>query len=698
MPARCRSPWPPASTPTPARCRRCFAGPVWTGLPAAPPDGPDRRELDLRGGVLRRTWRTRAGTALRSLRFASLARPGVVGLRAEGPADALSAGPALLAPGDGTTFEEGRHGDIDWARTRSAGGGGITAAARQRHHRRGRLPASWSAWPCTWPTRTAPRRPRRPSSGWPRSRRSGSTRCWPSTARPGRPVGRRRRRPSTATPTSSSPSGSPCSTSGVGRRRRRGGRRGPGLTGPVYARPRLLGCRRVRAAVPGRRRTRRRPGRCSSTASAASGPRPTAGRGPGLAGARFPWESAARRDRGHPAVGRPTRRAGWSAILTGSSEEHIIADVAWAARRYADWTGDDAFLRRPRARAVRWTRPATGPPGPLGRRRARPTSTSVIGPDEYHERVDDNAFTNVMARWNLRRAAELAERPATRPRTRSQAWRRLADALVDGYDPATGRLRAVRRVLRPRAAADRRAGRAAGRRRPVARPRAGPGGQVVKQADVLMLHQLVPEEVAPGLAGAEPDYYEPRTAHGSSLSPAIHAAAAGPGGPPDEALGAVPAGVPAGPRRPDRHHRRRPAPGHHGRRLAGPGHGFLGLRPSGDALDLDPCLPEAWTRSSCACATTASACASGPATTSWSWPPTARCRFASQGCRHRPSPPRRRRLALGRAGMEGGAEAQPGSFGVEAGPPDPEAAGRSAGAAAGRTGEAQMGGMRPPRA
>ena len=29
----------------------------------------------------------------------------------------------------------------------------------------------------------------------------------------------------------------------------------------------------------------------------------------------------------------------------------------------------------------------------------------VIGPDEYHEGVDDNAFTNGMVRWNLRRAA-----------------------------------------------------------------------------------------------------------------------------------------------------------------------------------------------------------------------------------------------------------------------------------------------------
>lgn len=28
-----------------------------------------------------------------------------------------------------------------------------------------------------------------------------------------------------------------------------------------------------------------------------------------------------------------------------------------------------------------------------------------IGPDEHHENVDDNAYTNVMARWNLKRAA-----------------------------------------------------------------------------------------------------------------------------------------------------------------------------------------------------------------------------------------------------------------------------------------------------
>ena len=64
----------------------------------------------------------------------------------------------------------------------------------------------------------------------------------------------------------------------------------------------------------------------------------------------------------------------------------------------------------------------------------------MIGPDEYHEPVDDNAYTNVMARWNLRRARRaVGPRPAPIPDERARALAAtLADALVDGYDPTTG--------------------------------------------------------------------------------------------------------------------------------------------------------------------------------------------------------------------------------------------------------------------
>jgi hypothetical protein len=125
----------------------------------------------------------------------------------------------------------------------------------------------------------------------------------------------------------------------------------------------------------------------------------------------------------------------------------------------------------------------------------------------------------------------------------------------------------------------------------------------------------------------------------------------GPGRRPRSSAGAVPAGLPARPGRPHRHQRRRPACGHHGRGLAGPSHRVPRARPSGDALGLDPTCREPGRRSSSARATTASICASGLATTIWSWPPTARCRF---GCPAAGSnrEPARRELATSQAGMK----------------------------------------------
>jgi trehalose/maltose hydrolase-like predicted phosphorylase len=144
----------------------------------------------------------------------------------------------------------------------------------------------------------------------------------------------------------------------------------------------------------------------------------------------------------------------------------------------------------------------------------------VIGPDEYHEPVDDNAFTNVLARWNLRRAAALDGVDAGE-RAR---WLALADALVDGYDRTSGLYEQFAGffALEPLVIEE------IAPRRPIAAELLlgadrTAAAQVLKQADVLMLHQLLPDEVAPGSVLPNLDYYEPRTAHGSSLSPAIHA-------------------------------------------------------------------------------------------------------------------------------------------------------------------------------
>ena len=124
--------------------------------------------------------------------------------------------------------------------------------------------------------------------------------------------------------------------------------------------------------------------------------------------------------------------------------------------------------------------------------------------------------------------------------------------------------------------------------------------QVIKQADVLMLHHLVPEEVRPARSPPNLDFYGPRTAHGSSLSPAIHAAAAGP------------AGRPTGPRAVPPRARLdlddltgTTAGGLHLATMGGVwqalAHGFLGLRPHPDHLDIDPRLPRSWDALSSGC-------------------------------------------------------------------------------------------------
>ncbi len=154
----------------------------------------------------------------------------------------------------------------------------------------------------------------------------------------------------------------------------------------------------------------------------------------GRAGGRFPWKSAA--DGGEVTPAWATDRRGRQVrVRAGELADHIVADVPWAACRYADWTGDDGFLEGP-GRALLLDTARYWASRVRRDRAGRAHIDHVIGPDESHVDVDDNAFTNVMARWNLRRAAALAERAGGAAAGELQAWRRLAVAGVDGYVPA----------------------------------------------------------------------------------------------------------------------------------------------------------------------------------------------------------------------------------------------------------------------
>jgi trehalose/maltose hydrolase-like predicted phosphorylase len=252
----------------------------------------------------------------------------------------------------------------------------------------------------------------------------------------------------------------------------------------------------------------------------------------GRRGARFPWESGRTGDDVTPAS-TTDGRGEVIPVTTGEEEVHVTAVVAWAAWRYAAWHGGWDFLEGP-------GRPLLVDTARYWSSRIRTDGSGrghidgVTGPDEYHDAVDDNAFTNLMARWNLRRAADLLERTGDGA-DEADDWRRAADALVANFDPATGRYEqfAGYDALAPLLAAD------VGTLPVPADTVLGHEGvratQVIKQADVLMAHFLIPDGVAVGSLGPNLDHYLPRTAHGSSLSPGIHAALLARAGRPDEA-------------------------------------------------------------------------------------------------------------------------------------------------------------------
>ena len=138
-------------------------------------------------------------------------------------------------------------------------------------------------------------------------------------------------------------------------------------------------------------------------------------------------------------------------ILCGKQEQHITADIAYAVWQYWQATEDVDFLLDAGAEILLET-------GRFWSSRAQPEGDGychirgVIGPDEYHEHIDDNAYTNVMARWNIRRALEVAallrERWPDRwarlsyglglEDTELVRWRAVAETMFTGWNSQTG--------------------------------------------------------------------------------------------------------------------------------------------------------------------------------------------------------------------------------------------------------------------
>ncbi|GMA41621.1 kojibiose phosphorylase [Mobilicoccus caccae] len=90
----------------------------------------------------------------------------------------------------------------------------------------------------------------------------------------------------------------------------------------------------------------------------------------------------------------------------GTAQYHIDADIAFAVSKYVDASGDEAFLGRDGAEILVETARLWADLG-FWHDNSREVFNihGVTGPDEYTTVVNNNLFTNVMARFNLERAA-----------------------------------------------------------------------------------------------------------------------------------------------------------------------------------------------------------------------------------------------------------------------------------------------------
>jgi kojibiose phosphorylase len=299
----------------------------------------------------------------------------------------------------------------------------------------------------------------------------------------------------------------------------------------------------------------------------------------GYKGAMYAWESADTGDEVTPRWSLPNDPYAEDVrIWCRDREIHISTDITYAVWNYWQATGDDEWMRDYGAEIVLDTAVFWMSRVEWNTRQERYEIREVIGADEYHEHVNNNAFTNRMVQWHLEKAitvydwlnatfpdkaAELNSKIQLTPERRLR-WQDIArnlwvpcnlstglieqcegffnleDINLQDYEPRTRSMQAILGIE------------GANRR------------QVLKQPDVLMLiyllrsvgfaessdvtnraalilgqksDQLPPTLDYQSLLQINWDYYAPRTdiTYGSSLGPAIHAILAADLGQPKEA-------------------------------------------------------------------------------------------------------------------------------------------------------------------
>jgi kojibiose phosphorylase/nigerose phosphorylase len=184
---------------------------------------------------------------------------------------------------------------------------------------------------------------------------------------------------------------------------------------------------------------------------------------------------------------------------------HISGDIVYALLKYASWTGDNKIFDYGGIDLIRDCADFYKSRAYCRVGEKELEFPDVVGPDEYHERVDNNAFTNRVADLTLNYSKNRYK--VRKPRIR--------DGIIEQFDGYFDLEDASLETVRSRLKHEREYW---GTQSGVAF-----ATQIIKQADVLAMMNLFPEDYTKEDFEKNWFYYEPRTEHGSSLSACMYA-------------------------------------------------------------------------------------------------------------------------------------------------------------------------------
>jgi alpha,alpha-trehalose phosphorylase len=258
----------------------------------------------------------------------------------------------------------------------------------------------------------------------------------------------------------------------------------------------------------------------------------------GHRGAMFPWRT----------ISGEEASAYYAA---GTAQYHINADIMYALRKYVQATGDESFLRDYGAEMLVETARLWVDLGFYSDAKGgKFCINGVTGPDEYNAVVNNNAYTNLMARENLRYATQVVEflrktepgaydalvdKTALEP-SEVNAWIRAAENMYVPYDEKLEIIPQDDNFLDREPWDFRHTPRD---RYPLLlfyHPLNIYRKQVIKQADVVLAMFLLGDAFPPEMKKHNFDFYDPLTTGDSSLSSCVEAIIAAQTGDIDKAI------------------------------------------------------------------------------------------------------------------------------------------------------------------